>query len=55
MHFILKDSFFNSACYEKVWKNIVETDRPQMTICHMQMVINSHSEYVKYIPFLLQQ
>ena len=47
--------FLNYAFYEKVWNNIAETDRPQMTICHMQMFINSHLEYVKYIPFLLQQ
>jgi len=24
--------FFNCAIYEIMWKNIVETDRPQMTI-----------------------
>ena len=48
-------SFFYSVVYEKMWKNIVETDRLEMTICHTQMATNSHSEYVKYIPFALQQ
>jgi len=47
--------FFNSAFYEKMWKNIVETDRPQMTMDHMQMIKKSHIEYVKYIPFPLQK
>jgi len=38
-----------------MWKNIIEPDGPQMTIWHMQMATKSHSEYVKFIPFLLQK
>jgi len=32
-HFISNNFFFeNNAIYEIMWKNVVETDRPQMTI-----------------------
>jgi hypothetical protein len=49
------------AFYETTWKNIVDPDRPQLTTWHMHIACwipeptNSHSEYVKYIPFPLQQ
>jgi hypothetical protein len=42
----------NRAVYEMMWKNIVETDRPQMTIPHMHFACwitkatETHSEYV---------
>ena len=44
-----------------MWKNIVESGRPQMTIwrvcsaCWIPKVKNIHSEYVKVIVFPLQQ
>jgi len=33
-HFMFKNYFFpeNRAFYEIMWKSVVETDRPQMTI-----------------------
>jgi hypothetical protein len=34
-HFVLKDFFENRAVYEIRWKNIVEPDRPHMTIWRM--------------------
>jgi len=40
-----------------MWKNIVEPERPQMTIWHMSMACwipeakNTHSEYVILIAF----
>ena len=43
--------FENCAVYEIRWKNIVETDRPHVTIWHTRMAcripkaINTHSEY----------
>jgi hypothetical protein len=51
----------NRAVYEMMWKNIVETDRPQMTIwrmrvaCWMPKATKTHSEYVTVIDFSLQQ
>ena len=47
--------------YEVMWKNIVELDRPQITIWHMCIACwvpkatNTHSEYVILIAFPLQQ
>jgi len=44
-----------------MWKNIVQPERPQMTIRHMRIsrwvskAKNKHSNYVILIPFLLQQ
>jgi hypothetical protein len=40
-----------------MWKNIVEPERPEMTICHMYIVgwitkaTNTHSEYVYILLF----
>ena len=32
-HFIVSDFFLQKLCiYEKMWKNMVQPDRPQMTI-----------------------
>jgi hypothetical protein len=51
----------NRAGYEKIWKNIVERGRPQMTVWRMliaywtSMATNTHSEYVTFIAFPLQQ
>ena len=51
----------NRAIYEKMWKNIVEQDRPQITIwrmriaCWVSNATNTHSEYVLPIAFPLQQ
>ena len=62
-HFMF-NSFFspeNRAVYEKMWKSIVEPDRPHVTIGHMCIARwitkskNTHSEYVILIAFPLQQ
>jgi hypothetical protein len=53
--------FENVAVYEILWKNIVEPDRPQMTIwrmciaCWIPKATNTNSEYVIFIAFPLQQ
>jgi hypothetical protein len=53
--------FLNRAVYEIMWKNIVEPDRPQMTICRTRIACwipkstNTHSEYVTLIAFPRQQ
>ena len=51
----------NCAVYEIIWTNVVEPERPQMTIWHMSFpcwiskATNIHSEYVILIVFSLQQ
>jgi len=51
----------NRAVYEIMWKNIVQSGRPQMTIWCMRIVCwvpkatNKHSQYVILIPFPLPQ
>ena len=51
----------NCAVWEIMWKNIVEPDRPQMTIwctciaCWMIKATNTHSECVIHIAFPQQQ
>jgi len=51
--------FFNRAIYEIMWKNIVEPDRPQMTIwfmhvaCWITKATNTQSEYMILIAFPL--
>jgi len=51
----------NRAAYEIMWKNIVQPDRPQMTIQHMHFACwipkatDTHSEYVIFIAFPPQQ
>jgi len=61
-HFIFnKPLFENRAVYEIMWKNIVEPERPQMTIGRMLFVFcvtkttNTLSEYVILIALLLPQ
>ena len=60
-HFILTNFFENRAFYEIMSKNIVEPDRPQMTMwrmriaCWLPKATNTHSEYVILIAFPLQQ
>ena len=61
-HSLLNNFFFkNCAIYEIMWKNILETGRPQMTIwcmhiaCCIPKAINVHSEYVMLIAFPQQQ
>jgi hypothetical protein len=50
--------FLNHSIYEIMWKNIVEPDRPQMTIPHMHIASKiakatiTHSEYVTHSSFL---
>jgi len=49
----------NRAIYEITWKNILELDRPRMTIWRMGIVCwipkgtNTHSEYVILVAFSL--
>jgi hypothetical protein len=51
----------NRAVYEIMWKNIVEPDRPLMTVWCMRIsswipkATNTHSEYVILIACPLQQ
>jgi len=53
-NFKISYSFFRkSCCCEIIWKNILEPDRPQMTVwlmriaCFVPKAKNTHSEYVK--------
>ena len=47
--------------YEIMWKNIIESDRPQMAVWLVRIAhwihkaTNTHSEYVRFIDFLRQQ
>ena len=53
--------FENRAAYEIMWKNILELERPLMTIWRMRFSrwvpkdTHTHSEYVILIAFPLQQ
>ena len=53
--------FENRAVYETMWKSIVESERPQVTIWRMRIsrwipkATNTLSEYVIIIAFLLKQ
>jgi len=53
--------FANRAVYEMMWKNIVDPDRPLMTIwrmliaCLVPRTADTNSEYVIPIAFLQQQ
>jgi len=53
--------FKNCAVYEITWKNIIEMDRPQMTIWHMRIPrwitesTDTHPLNVVLIDILLQQ
>jgi hypothetical protein len=61
--YILYSMFFfvNHAFYEIMWKDIVQSDRPQMTLWRMSFtywtpkITNTHSVCVKLIFFPLQQ
>jgi hypothetical protein len=56
-----KTFFENRVFYEIMWKNIVEPDKPQMTICRMSIscyiteATDTHSEYVILHASPLQQ
>jgi hypothetical protein len=60
-HFLCSVTFFNSAVCEIKWKNIVELERPQVTIwpmriaCWIPKATNTHSEYAIIIAFPQQQ
>jgi len=49
---LLSVIYFSWTVYEIMWKNIVELDRPQVTVWHMCVACwipkttNTHSEYV---------
>jgi hypothetical protein len=53
--------FQKSALYEIMWKNLVESARPQMTIwrmhitCWIPKATQAHSTYLKGITFALKQ
>jgi len=36
-HFVFKNFFEDCAVYDKTWKNLVESGRPQTTIRHMRL------------------
>ena len=63
IHILCLITFFpeSRAVCEIVWKHTAEPDRPQMTMCRMRIAcwipkaINTHSDYVILIAFLLQQ
>jgi len=63
-HILRSVTFFfseNRFVYEIMWKNIVDPDRPQITICRMRIACwipkatNTHSAYVILIAFLWQE
>jgi hypothetical protein len=60
-HILCSIFFLNRTVYETMWKNIVEADRPQMTIwrmriaCWITKATDTHSEYVILITFPRQQ
>jgi hypothetical protein len=61
-HFVFNTFFYeNGAVNEIMWKNIVESGRPQMTIwrtsiaCRIPKATNTHSQYVTLTAFPLQQ
>ena len=63
-HFVFSNFFSpleNRAVYETMWKNTVEPNRPNMTICRMRIAFritkatNTHSEYLIPTAFTLQQ
>ena len=52
--------FLNRAIYETIWKYIVWSDRPQVTIwmriaCWIPKATNTNTEYVIHTAFPLQQ
>jgi len=62
-HVMFSKFFFyeNRAVYEIMWENMVESDRPQMTIWRMRIACskikatNTHSKYVILTAFPRQQ
>jgi hypothetical protein len=61
-HILYSITFFeNRTVYEIMWKNIVDPDRTQMTLCRMRIacwitkVIDTHSECVILLVFPQQQ
>jgi hypothetical protein len=56
-HILSSITFFYFFFYEIMWKNIVELDRQQMTntACRIPKTTNTHSQYVIFIAFPLQQ
>jgi len=57
-HILFSVTFFllfrKSSCYEKMWKNIVEPGRPQITIwrmrivCRIRKTTNTHTQVMWY-------
>ena len=62
IHFVFNNFFLeNHAVYDIMWKNIVQPDRPQMTIgrmrfaCRIHKTTDTHSACVILTAFPLQQ
>ena len=61
IYLTFKPFFLNRVVYEIIWKNIVQPDRPHMTIwrmscaCWIPKATDTHSEYSILIVFALQQ
>jgi len=59
--FMFNNLFFTRAFDEEMWKNIVESSRPQMKKWYMHMACwipkatNTHSDYITHIALPLQQ
>ena len=59
--FMLDNFFRKSCCLRDTWKNIVQPDRPQMTVwcmhtaCWIPKATNTHSQYVILIACPQQQ
>jgi hypothetical protein len=61
-HVLFSDSFFeNRAVYEIMWENMVQPDRPEMTVWRIRSAYcihkatDTHTEYVIFIAFPRQQ
>jgi hypothetical protein len=60
-HFMFNIFFFSRAVYEIMWENVVQPDRPHVTVwrmriaCWVPKATNTHSEYVILFALPLQQ
>jgi hypothetical protein len=62
VHFLFNNLFQKFCCYEVMWKNVVEADRPQMKLynsaCELHagyQKLQTHLECVRILAFLQQQ
>ena len=60
-HFMIHNFFLNRAISETMWKKSIEWGWPHMTIwcmhiaCWIPKATNTHTGYIKFIAFSLQQ